>query len=174
VSRLRLPVAASWVAVASLVLAACGNGGDAPFLAAAEEAAALRLQIPARVVGLAVEPEEIPQAGVESVDQPYADSIVLFGLREGALLRGTLQVTRLNQRARPGDRDFRDQVVSQISAVEPFKLNLGGTEVYATGGTEQNIYVWFKGRGLMVLAVHQDFAFPRTLLRRFIDAEMGL
>jgi len=43
--------------------------------------------------------------------------------------------------------------------------------VWATTGTKQQLFVWFRERHLMVLAVRSDFTQPRTLLREALEIE---
>lgn len=138
------------------------------------EASGAALPLPTQLVGLTVQPEAISPKDLEKIDRPYVDSLAVFGLRDGELLRATLQVARFNSVARPEDSDFRRSIIGVIGGRTPFELNVGGQTVNATTGTSQSIFSWFEGRGMFVLSIQQDYEFPRTLLRRLIDLDLEL
>jgi len=148
-----------------LLAAACGDSGGSIESSTGSKASPGRLRIPTQIVGLKVTPEKIPN-GIEEIDRPYIDSIGLFSLREGDLLRATLQVTRFNRAARPKSDQFRKSIIGLLGSSKPDELKLGEETVFSTAGNQQNIFVWFEGKGAFVLSIHQDFEFPRTLLRR--------
>lgn len=151
--------------------AACG---DDEVDAAAQEPTAASLDLPAQIVGLSVQPEQISAGDLEQIDRPYVDSIAVFSLREDKLLRATLQVSRFNRLARPEDSDFRGSIIGVLGGQRPYELTVEDTEVTATTGTSQSIFAWFGGRGMFVLSVQQDYPFPRTLLRRLVERDLEL
>lgn len=153
-----------------LSLTACGGGGIET--ADADDGASLRL--PSQIVGLRVQPESIDPEDLEQIDRPYVDSVAVFSMREDDLLRATIQIARFNRAARPDDETFQASIIGLLGGQRSFELLVGDTVVNTTTGTSQNIFSWFAGRGMFVLAVQQDYEFPRTLLRRLIDLELEL
>ncbi len=148
---------------------ACSGGADE----ADAETEAARLRLPQQIVGLQVGAEKVG-AGLKKVDRPYVDTVAVFSLREDDLLRASLQVDRFNRAARPGDRDFQQTIVGTIGGSSPVRLRVSDEEVFATTASDQTVFTWFDGGGMLVLAVQKDFAFPRTLLRRMVDLDLGL
>jgi hypothetical protein len=153
-----------------LASTACGSGGADD---AQAEAVAARLQLPQQIVGLTVEPEKVG-AGLKRVDRPYVDTVAVFSLRDKDLLRASLQINRFNRAARPEDDNFRQTIVSTIGGSAPLELRIEKQHVYATTASDQEVYTWFDKNGMFVLAVQKDFEFPRTLLRRLIEQDLGL
>jgi hypothetical protein len=131
----------------------------------------VRIALPSQIVGLKVAPEDVSSQAKE-VQRPYIDSLAMYSLRENDLLRATLQVTRFNRQARPNSASFRRSIIGLMGSSSPIELQVGKSTVYATAGSEQNLFVWFESRGAFVLSVHQDFEFPRTLLRRVIELDL--
>lgn len=152
-----------------LLLVGCG-GGTAPVEAAAEEGGKLALTLPSQILGLKVTLEQ-PSKGLKDIERPYFDALALLSLRENDLLRASLEIGRFNSLARPGNAGFRNQILNKIGSKPPEPITVGRDTVYFTSGNRQSIFVWFEGRGLFVLIAHQDFLFPRTLLRRLIELE---
>lgn len=152
-----------------LVAAACG----AETIETPGRAEPPVVQLPSQLVGLNVVQEDIA-TDLEGVQRPYVDSVAVFSLREEKILRATLEVARFNSLARPRESRFRGSIVSVVGGRKPAEIRVGDSAVYATTGTKQNIYTWFRGKGLFVLGVQEDFPFPRTLLRRMIDLELEL
>jgi hypothetical protein len=74
----------------------------------------------------------------------------------------------------PNSAQFRASVIGLTGASRAQELKVGDIIVYSTTGSEQNIFLWFKERGLFVLSVHRDYEFPRTLLRRAVDLPIQL
>jgi hypothetical protein len=166
--------AAALLAAAALSIglaSSCGNGDVA---AEDEEATASSLNLPAQVVGLKLVPEQLEEEDLQTIDRPYIDNLAVFSLREGELLRATLQVARFNRAARPEDDGFRGQILGLLGGQRPFDIVVGDTEVNATTGTSENVFAWFGGRGMFILSVQQDYPFPRTLLRRLIERDLEL
>ena len=157
---------------ALFLLPAC-EGGLRSSITGTGKLEAPRIQIPDQVMGLVVQQEPVA-SDVEEVERPYLDAVSIFSLREEDLLRASFQVSRFNRIARPGSAAFRRLVTAQIGGSVPEELEVGEVTVYSTSGNEQRVYAWIEGRGFYVLQVHQDFEFPRTLLRRLIDLDIDL
>jgi hypothetical protein len=154
-----------------LVLASAGCANEAISSPGTAEPAVLEL--PNQIVGLKVVQENV-RASLKDVRRPYVDSVAVFSMREGDLLRATMEVGRFNSLARPKDSKFRGSIVSVVGGAKPVGIRVGEQDVFATTGTKQNIYTWFSDRGFFILGVQEDFPFPRTLLRRLIDLELEL
>lgn len=130
-----------------------------------------RVSMPSQILGLRVEQEDVSTL-IEEVDRSYFDSVGMFSLREDDLLRATFQLARFNFAARPNDARFRSSIIGLLGSSTPQQILVEDTIVYATSGSEQIVYVWFRDRAMFVLSVHRDFEFPRTLLRRALRVEL--
>lgn len=157
----------------ALFATGCGNDDLAGAVTGAPEPTSPRIGIPALILGLTVQQEDI-SGQIEQVDRSYLDSVGMFSLRENDLLRATLQIGRFNALARPRSDNFRNSIVGLLGSSKPLELRLGSTLVYSTSGNEQNVYLWFNDDGMFVLSVHRDYEFPRTLLRRIVDLDIKL
>ncbi len=158
----------------AFVLVACGEGRDLrEVVTGTGDITAPRIKVPGQILGLAVQPEDI-SSQVKSVDRPYVDSVGMFSLREEDLLRATFQVARFNGLARPEEKKFRNEIIGLVGSSDPQEIRVNDTIVYSTAGNQQQVYLWFKGNGYFVLSVHQDFEFPRTLLRRVVTLPITL
>lgn len=155
---------------ALLLFTACGeNQPDVVgAVTGARRVSAQQVTMPSQVLGLQVAPEDISKQ-VSDAKRPYIESVGLFSLREGDLVRATFQVSHFNPLARPDDPDFRSSIISLLGASRPEIVRVEDMTVYVTTGTDQNIFIWFRGRGFYVLTTHQQYEFPRTLLRRFVQ-----
>lgn len=161
-----IALAAGWL----LVLGpACGSG---PTSAAAEKGT-LNISLPSQILGLTVQQEQLAK-GMDDVERPYFDALALFSLRENDLLRASLEMGRFNSLARPDSKGFRNQLLGKIGSREPRSMRVGSETIYVTAGNQQAIFVWFDGDGFFVMTTHQDFVFPRTLLRRILDLNLDL
>lgn len=130
-----------------------------------------RLRLPQQIAGLRVVREDI-KAKLKGIDRPYVDTVAVFSLREDELLRASLQVNRFNAAADPKDRKFTDSIVATIGGSAPEKFRVSDKDVFATSASDQVVFTWFDDDGMFVLAVQQDFEFPRTLLRRVLTSEL--
>lgn len=158
----------------AFVLVSCGEGRNIrEAVTGTGDITAPRIRIPGQILGLTVHPEDV-SAQVKTVDRPYVDSVGMFSLREGDLLRATFQVARFNGLARPEEKSFRGEIIGLVGSSEPQEIRVNDTIVYSTAGNQQQVYLWFKGNGYFVLSVHQDFEFPRTLLRRVVSLPITL
>jgi len=130
-----------------------------------------RLRLPQQIAGLQVVREDI-KSNLKGIDRPYVDTVAVFSLREDELLRASLQVSRFNAAARPEDRKFTDSIAATIGGASPEKFRVSDKDVFTTAASDQVVFTWFGGDGMFVLAVQQDFEFPRTLLRRVLNSEL--
>ena len=158
------------VACVAVLGAACTGDVAAEFGGGARPAV---LELPAQLVGLSVVPEDVG-SNLETIDRPYVDSVAVFSMRDGDLLKATLQVARFNRLARPGDASFRNSIVSTIGGRRPVAFRVADTIVHSTAASEQNLFAWFAEDGFFVLSVQKDFEFPRTLLRRLVELNLEL
>lgn len=154
-------------------LASACDGGVTGAVTGAGEVTAPRIQIPDQILGLKVAPEDVSEQ-VQEVERPYLDAVAMFSLREEDLLRATLQVSRFNRLGRPQSHSFRRQVTAQMGGSVTEELRVEDTVVYTTTGAQQKVYAWIEERGFFVLSVHEDFEFPRTLLRRVVNLNIEL
>ena len=157
------------VAAGFLGAVACsGNSDGGSQLGRAQSAV---LSLPSQVLGLAVKAEDVTKQ-TKGIKRSYTDSVGLFSMRENDLLRATLQVSRLNNLARPQSESFQRSIIELVGGSTPLKMRAGEVTVYTTSGNKQNIFIWFRGKGMFILSVHQDYEFPRTLLRKIVPLEI--
>lgn len=152
-----------------LFLPACGNSSEAVPRTQTSKAV---VSLPTQILGLKVVEENV--AGeIRGVSGTYLNSLGLFSFREeDDLLRATLQIGRFNDVAEPQRKRFRDGIIAQLGSTVPVQLRIGDRDVYLTSGTEQNIFSWFDPEGFYVYSVRSDYAFPRTLLRKLLEADI--
>lgn len=163
--KLRIGVALACAAL--FVAAGCSTQADTG--AGFVEGSGIR--IPKQVLGLVVQPEDIRKEAA-GIKQSYVESNGLFSMRDDELLRATLQVSRLSRFARPQSEGFRKSISALLGGTTPSQLRVGDTSVSTTAGNKQNIFVWFRGRGMFILSIHQDYEFPRTLLRKVVSLDL--
>jgi hypothetical protein len=108
------------------------------------------------------------------ITRPYVDAVAVFSLRDGDLLRASLQVSRFNRLAKPGSSAFVGSIVNEIGGSAYQVYHVRDTDVYATTASDQVVFVWFRHRGMFVLAIQKQFSFPRTLLRRLLQSDVGV
>jgi hypothetical protein len=164
-ARVVLSCAIAWV----VVLTACSGSDDRPRTIGPNVSTG-GVILPGQLLGLQVKPEDVSKQ-FEKTKRSYIASLGLFSLRENDLIRATLQVSRFNRLANPKDSQFRSLIIGRLGTTKPETLRIDNFDVYATSGTDQNIYAWFEGRGFFVLTTHRDYEFPRTLLRRIIESK---
>jgi hypothetical protein len=160
-------------AVLLLSLAACSPGDTTDQLRGTGKIKPPVVRIPSQILGLRVAREDVSEQ-VKAVKRPYVDSVGMFSLREGDLLRATLQISRFNGLARQRLGTVRASTIGLTGSSKPLEIQVDDTLVYSTSGNEQNIFVWFKGNGYYVLSVHRQYEFPRTLLRRAVGLPVTL
>jgi hypothetical protein len=152
-----------------VLLPACGESSEA---VARRPPGKAVVSLPSQILGLKVVEENVASE-IRGVSETYLDSVGLFSFREADdLLRATLQVGRFNEVAEPQRQRFREAIIAQLGSTVPIQLRVGDRDVWLTSGTEQNIFTWFDNQGFYVLSVRSDYAFPRTLLRRLLEADL--
>jgi hypothetical protein len=163
-----------WLALlAALVLSSCvaeSSASTAPGAASKPEPIAADL-LPAEMGGLTVAPEDVRALVKKAGPESYLASTRLWGLRTGERLRATVQVGRFVADADPANPDFRLRIVGQIGQAAARRRVLHGQDVYVTASNEQALYVWFRGRALVVLSVASDFTQPRRVLREALELQ---
>lgn len=152
----------------SLMAVACGQQSTEVTESTVESSG---IVIPSQIIGLTVAPEDVAQK-LEGIERSYIDSLGMFSMRDGELLRATLQVSRLSRIARPNSPGFRRSIIELLGGSTPVLLEIGNVTVFSTSGNKQNVFSWFRGRGMFVLSIHQDYEFPRTLLRKVVSLEV--
>ena len=154
----------------SLALPACNSeeGNILEQVTGSGKVGTRKVRFPSQILGLAVKKEDV-SAQLQEVKQPYVDSLGIFSMREGELLRATLQASRMNRVARPNSKEFRDAIINLMGSSEPEEISVNDVAVFNTTGNRQDIFAWFVGKNFYVLSVHDDYLFPRTLLRRTIE-----
>lgn len=152
-----------------IVCTACGTGRAETV----EERGTLRIPFPTQLLGLRVQREQ-PAKSLEDVDRPYFDALALYSFRENDLLRASFELGRFNSLARPKSKSFQAQILGKIGSREPRSMRVGSQTIHVTAGNQQSIFVWFDGDGAFILITHQDYEFPRTLLRRILDLKLKL
>lgn len=160
--------------VIALALTACEGGQESGASPAAGttrgEVEAAGVVLPSQIIGLTVQTEDV-SGQLEKTRRAFIDNIGLFSMREEDLVRATLQVSRFSAFANYKDPAFRASIIAQLGGTRPVETKVSDTIVYITRGNEQNIFIWFEGRGMFILTVHQIYEFPRTLLRRILSVE---
>lgn len=126
--------------------------------------------VPSPVLGLTVTRESV-KGQLAGTSSSYADALALYAFRQGDLLEATLQVTHFNKKARVGSEKFRQRLIARIGGQQPREVRIGTDDVFLTTGTQQQVAIWFRNRYLFVLSSREDFAQPRTLLRRAIEVK---
>ena len=61
---------------------------------------------------------------------------------------------------------------AQLGSTVPVRIRVGSTDVYLSAGTDQSIYTWFADDAFYVMSVRSDYPFPRTLLRKLVEAKI--
>lgn len=158
------------VSALALIFPACSSneGNVLERVTGSGKVGSRKVRFPSQVLGLTVKKEDI-SSQLEEAKQPYVDSVGMFSMREGELLRATFQVSRMNRVARPGSKEFRDTIINLMGSSEPEEIKVNEVVVFNTTGNQQDIFAWFDGKNFFVLSIHEDYLFPRTLLRRAIE-----
>jgi hypothetical protein len=161
------------VAVACAVLVALG-GACSTSSAAVERADARTVEqleasgVPVRLNGLVVEREDVGEL-LDRAKRPYLDATALYSMREGDLLRATLQIGRFADDADVGDEELRAQIVNRIGSGTARTFRIGDRSVWLTSGDRQTLAVWFEDRHVFVLATRDDYELSRSLLRATLE-----
>jgi hypothetical protein len=125
-------------------------------------------ELPDQILGLGVTQEDVSKDVAQVRSATYISSVALFSLREGDLLQASLQVSSLNDLAKPKSERFRSRIAGLIGGSSLEQMKVGDHKVYMSSGKQQIVYSWFKGRGFYVLTVRRAYPFRRTLLRKLL------
>lgn len=155
-----------------LLLGACEGGREKAAEVREAQIEPVTIELPDQILGLKVTEEDVSSSLEALKGRTYLESLGLFSMREGDLLRATLQVGRFNSLARARSKEFRREIAGLAGA--PEELRLGTAEVSQISGNQQTSYIWFESNGFFVLTVHRDFPFGRTLLRKLIEMDPEL
>ncbi len=165
----RLLVAA--LAAAALAGSACGGNADATQGRHGDDVDQLGDDlVPTDMMGLEVTKEDMSET-ISHTERTYLDAVGLYAVREGDLVKATLQVSRFNDEADYDDGGFRRALVNQIGGTNPRLVRLGDDQVFLTTGTKQQLFVWFEDEHMFVLAIRDDFERPRGLLRAALEVK---
>lgn len=129
------------------------------------------VEVPSQILGLSVTQEDVSDQVFPFKNRSYLDTFGLFSMREGDLLRATLQMGRFGQVAEEGDDIFRRQIIGLMGTSTPREILVGDRAVWSSTGSQQSVFAWFEGRGFYVLTVHKEFPFELTLLRKLMSLE---
>jgi len=167
--RVRAPMSAAILALGSLVaVAGCATSpASARGLSGAQIKALDPDLLPAHILDLSVDVENVTKQ-LHNAQNSYVDALTLFGLRRGSLLIATFQVSQLTSLARVSNPAFQQAFVASIGGTTPVEVRLGGTDVWLTTGTDEQVSIWFSGRDLLVLSVRNDYGPQRTLIRQLL------
>lgn len=170
-SRPLRAVAASAVVLVLLGAPGCGRRSAVEAAPAAGRIRQLPADLlPKEILGLAVQREDVGKD--LQVDRPaYVQALGLYSMRKEDLVQATLQVGSFNADARARDASFRRAIILQLGGTTPQEVRIGDRQVFLTSSTKQTLGVWFDRRRFYVLAIRQEFARPRTLLRAVLDLE---
>jgi hypothetical protein len=159
-----------WAAVAlscllGVLASACGRASATGAVPGAAIQPVPGNPVGAGLVGLTASSEDVaPQ--VHGVPLSWLDELSLYGLRTpDHLLEATLQVARFAPASRYRDTKFQQSLVNGIGGSAPRQIRVAGMVVYLTTATRQQLAIWTRGRWLFVLAIREDYAHPRALLR---------
>jgi hypothetical protein len=131
----------------------------------------ISVDVPTQVLGLSVTQEDVSGQVIPYKNRSYLDTFGLFSLRDGDLLKATLQMGRFGQVADEGNDTFRRQIIGLMGTSSPREIRVSNETVWSSTGSQQSVFAWFKGRGFYVLTVHKEFPFELTLLRKLMSLE---
>jgi hypothetical protein len=126
--------------------------------------------LPDEILGLKVQPED-PAKTVGKAGDTYVNAVALYSLRKGDLVQATLQVDELNDKARVDSEGFRASLINGIAHTNAQEVRVGSSTVYLSNGLRQRVATWFKGRNLYVLSTRQEYAEPRTIIRKILELQ---
>ena len=153
------------LAVAGLVAAGCSSGPGTVARAGAEDGPVRDGAVPAALLGLRTQEEDVSAKLEEAGDKAYVSSVRFWSLREGDRLRATIQVARFQPDAPTETKEFRDRVAGQVGGTTPRLRLIGDDRVYVSAGNRQTFYGWFRGLYFVLLSVPADAENGRALAR---------
>lgn len=164
-------------AIAAVIVGTVALGGFAcseenpASVSSAPKPRAAEADLPDQILGLGVIQEDVSSDIAQVRSATYVSSVALFSMREGDMLQAGLQVSSLNNLAKPKSERFRRQVVGLMGGSALEELTIGDQKVFMSSGKQQIVYAWFKGSGYYVLTVRRAYPFRRTLLRKLLALE---
>lgn len=164
-SRLR---ALLFLCVLMVLGTACGRGQESK---APTTPGPVTVEVPTQILGLSVTQEDVTSQVVPFKNRSYLDTFGLFSIRDGDLLRATLQMGRFGEVADEDDDTFRRQIIGLMGTSSPREIRIGDEAVWTSAGSQQSVFAWFRGQGFYVLTVHKEFPFELTLLRKLMSLE---
>lgn len=169
-SRLAGTFTAGALALGVLLSSACGSDGAAAGTSG-DDIEKMDVTLSGEILGLEVAGEDVTEK-IAGVERSYLNGMALYSLRENDIVKATLQIGRFNDDAEYRTSNFRRAIVNQIGGVRPQTVRLGDETVFLTKGTKQDITVWFRDRYMFVLAVRDDYEYPRSLIREALEIEL--
>lgn len=158
-------------ALACALLAACGGGDGSVDRAEKRQVVDLGASaVPVRINGLRVDREDITSV-LEGANRPYLDATSFYSMREGDLLRATLQIGKFSSDAKYSDEDFRAKLINRIGSGTPRLFRVADHDVWLTSGDRQTLAIWFQDEYVFVLATRDDYEFGRSLLRATLEVQ---
>ena len=167
-----LRVTATILTLALLLLTSCGRSDSQALPPTKVES--MDIELPPMIAGLTVTKEDVSEKVQQKKGAFFVEELALFTLREGELLRGSLQVSRLRETAPYQTERFKLSVVGLMGGGAPRKIKMGKEQLFLSSGNQRHIFTLFRGRGYVVLTVRRDYPTPRTLARSVLDLELDL
>ena len=158
------------VAIAATLLFGAACGGGAPKGTAADEIKQLPEDLlGGTYLGLIPRREDIGGSLANQEANAYVDAVGLYSLRNKEQLEATLQISKLSDKARPKDANFRTLVANQIGGTKVQAFKMSGRSVYRSSQRKQSLTSWFRGEYFLVLSVRDTYDSPRALLRLLLE-----
>ena len=149
-------------------LVACGGAGTIAVVPAGEPARVSEAAVPKSVMGLAAAPVDVSSQLEQASDRAFISDLRMWSLREGSLLRATVEVGRFTPDARPGSPRFREAMAAQLGSAQPRLRRIDDQLVYVAPGNAQTLFLWFRGVNFVLLGVSTEYPAPRALVRAAI------
>ena len=167
---MRRPIAAGLFIL--LFISSCG-GNDATQVRSRSKVGVLSMQLPAEILGLKVQQEQISEA-LQEVRPSYVAEAALYSLRTpDDLLQASLQVSRFKDEKRYLTDEFRRTIINQLGASPPRATRMGDRVVWRTSGSNLALAVWFEGKFMYLLSIRDNFDRPRSLIRTMLEQKVG-
>jgi hypothetical protein len=158
------------VVVAATVVFGAACGGGAPKGTAADEIKQLPEDLlEGTYLGLIPKREDIGGSLGNQEANAYIDAVGLYSLRNKERLEATLQISKLSDKARPKDKEFRTQVANQIGGTKAQAFKMSGRDVFRSSQRKQILTSWFRGDYFLILSVRDTYDTPRALLRLLLE-----
>jgi hypothetical protein len=117
------------------------------------------------VAGYVVQPELKAVSTLQSAGpRSLFDGAAVYSFRRSGTLLAVLEIGEFLPSSDVVSPDFQAEVVGQVGESVPQRTHELGRIVYEGTANSQSIFMWFDGRRLMVLLVH-DIDNPRGFLQ---------